>query len=200
MGLAEIFRHLTYLFGFTESSAILSDKKDMANVKPRFPAMEGLAIVFVFVFIGASPWLIKGLAPPRYPDQSASTLTARISSIANAPARQDINEFVSQTGSYLQTGRLLYPRFFYRNSGLTSANPSTAYLPRDYPRFGFIFINQGSIPAVFPTREILHPFPHGSDAIVLGCQREGYLEVKLIAFPELNIFYGENSLSDPCSP
>jgi hypothetical protein len=200
LGFAETLRQMASLFGFKEPSMALSDKKEITNVKPRFPVMESVAILFVVMLLGASPWMIKGLASPRYPDQSAETLTAGISSIANAPTRQEIDGFVSQPGSYLQTGRLLYPRFFYRNSGLTSANPSTAYLPRDYPRFGFIFLNQSSIPAVFPTKGIPGPFPHGADAIVLGCQREGYLEVKLIAFPDLSIFYGENPLSDSCSP
>ena len=43
------------------------------------------------------------------------------------------------------TGRVLYPRYFSRNDGLASTNPSPAYASRDYPRTGFYFLTLGEM-------------------------------------------------------
>jgi len=199
IGFAEILRHVASLFGQKDQFADLPGTKVKPTLMPGSAVMGNITIVLVFMLIGGSPWLIKNLAKPRYPDQSAQVLITKLSSIDNAPTPEEINGFISQPESFLQIGRLLYPRFFYKNSGLSSAHPSTAYVARDYARFGFIFLNQSSIPAVFPTKEISGVFPHAADAIILGCRRENYLEVRLIAFPDLDILYTGTSLSTSCS-
>ncbi|HET9589847.1 MAG TPA: hypothetical protein VFO91_13765, partial [Anaerolineales bacterium] len=100
-------------------------------------------------------------------------------------------------GAFAQQGRVLYPRSFSRDRGMASANPWPAYAVRDYPRLGFLLLNQNSISAVFPGR--VDSFPHGVDAILLGCRREDYVEVHLIAFPELDSIEVSAPLEEPCS-
>lgn len=99
----------------------------------------------------------------------------------------------------MQTGRVLYPRFFSKNDGLASANPWPAYAFHDYPRIGFLLLNQTSVSVVFPTKRISE-FPHAADVIVLGCQRDGYVEARWVAFPALDSVYSNRSLSETCSP
>jgi hypothetical protein len=94
-------------------------------------------------------------------------------------------------------GRLLYPRFYRRNLGLSATNPWPAYAVRDFPRLGFVLLNDADNQAVFPSREPL-AFPHGADAIVLGCRRQQYLDVRLIVFPETDTAYSSAPLTDPC--
>ncbi|HEX9838854.1 MAG TPA: hypothetical protein VGA72_05880, partial [Anaerolineales bacterium] len=81
-----------------------------------------------------------------------------------------------------------------------STNPWAAYALRDYPRLGFLLLNQTSISAIFPGRLNSLPYPHAADAIILGCQREDYVEVRLIAFPELETVYLSAPLTETCTP
>jgi hypothetical protein len=157
-------------------------------------------LTLTFLLIGASPWLIEKISSPRYPEQSLNALGADIATLSNAPSQANIESFALQPSSFLQQGRLLYPRFFNRNNGLSSSTPSPAYAIRDYPRLGFLLLNDNSTSAVFPAREIPGAVPHAADVIVLGCQREDYVDVRLIAFPQLDIVYLSASLDQPCLP
>jgi hypothetical protein len=93
----------------------------------------------------------------------------------------------------------VYPRFFSKDNGIPSAHPWAAYALREYPRIGFLFLNQRSISAVLPTKKI-SDFPHAADAIILGCRGEDYVDVRLIAFPELGRLYSSMPLTEVCSP
>ncbi|HET9910868.1 MAG TPA: hypothetical protein VFQ13_03205, partial [Anaerolineales bacterium] len=90
-------------------------------------------------------------------------------------------------------------RFFAKGRGISSSHPWAAYAVRDHPRIGFLLLNDSSASAVFPTKRI-SDFPHAADAIVLGCRRDGYVEVRLIAFPELDLLYSSAPLTELCSP
>ena len=152
----------------------------------------------LFAFIGALPWLAKGIAAPRYADQSPAALIAQTASIRNAPSMDEIIIFASQPDAVFQEGRLLYPRFYIRNEGASSKNPWPAYAARPYPRLGFLLLNQTLAHAVFPTKGGIVDAPQASDAIVLACNRGDYLEVRLLAFPELKTIYLSAPLTDPC--
>ena len=110
-----------------------------------------------------------------------------------------IHTFASQSGAFIQSGRVLYPRFFSKENGLASANPWPAYALREYPRIGFLLLNQNSVSVVFPTKR-LPEFPHAQDAIIVGCQREDYLEARWIIFPELDSVYASETLPETCAP
>jgi hypothetical protein len=155
--------------------------------------------VILFAIISALPWMIKNIAPPRYADTSQTSLRQKITLVSNTPALEKINTFASQPDALIQTGRVLYPRFFSKEDGLASANPWPAYALRDYPRMGFLLLNQSSVSVVFPTKR-LPDFPHARDAIILGCQREGYVEAHWVLFPELDSVYSNEELPDTCSP
>ena len=99
----------------------------------------------------------------------------------------------------MQLGRVLYPRFFSKENGLASTNPWPAYAFRDYPRMGFLLLNESSVSVVFPTKR-LPEFPHAQDAIVVGCQRTGYVEARWIIFPDLESVYSTQDLPESCSP
>jgi hypothetical protein len=99
----------------------------------------------------------------------------------------------------LQIGRILYPRFFTRNQGLSSSHPWPAYAPRDFPRLGFVVINQNRKDEILPIRTNPNNFPSTSDAIILGCQRTDYIEARLVYFPDTKAVYLSTPLSDPCN-
>jgi hypothetical protein len=197
IGAIEILSQAARLFG--------GRRAETSSAKPqelRQPALTMTHLLFVsaFVLVGALPWMAEGFVAPRYTDQSASTLGQKLAAISNAPPHTEVQAFLSQPGSFFEMGRLLYPRFFTRGKGLASANPWPAYRAQDYPRFGFVLLNDEITSALFPSRDVTLTFPHAAEVIILGCQREDYVEVRLIAFPELDLLHLSAPLTEPCSP
>ena len=200
IGFAELLLQAALLFGAQAEQVFRAAKSQPgewngAVMKP----VQLIFLALIFASIGALPWIIENIASPRYTNQSQGNLEAKITSLSNAPTIDKINMFTSRPGAFLQTGRVLYPRFFSKNDGLASANPWPAYAFHDYPRIGFLLLNQASVSVVFPTKKISE-FPHAADVIVLGCQRDGYIEARWVAFPELDSVYSSEQLTETCSP
>ncbi|HLA06139.1 MAG TPA: hypothetical protein VJ022_01755, partial [Anaerolineales bacterium] len=114
-------------------------------------------------------------------------------------ARNDVENFLSQSESQLFEGMLLYPRFFRRDDGIFSAHPWPIYQARDFSRLGFMVLNDQAFSVVFPADQPL-AFAHGSDVLVLGCVREDYVEARWIYFPESDAVFQNGPLTEPCSP
>jgi hypothetical protein len=204
IGLAEIFSLLALLFNARSGNLLPSSLTDQPSVAKQSQApLVVMAFMGVFALVGGLPWLVKGLAAPRYEGQTTSMLITRLTDSSAVQGlgvnRAQIEDFVASPEATLKIGRVLYPRFFSRNLGLASTNPWPAYAPRDYPRLGFVFINQSLSDAVFPSRVVPIPFPSAADAIVLGCQRTDFVEVRLILFPDLDITYLSTPLTVPCN-
>jgi hypothetical protein len=199
IGFAELLHQAASLFGMEPVRLTIPDGRTRAPMGQPWALSNGLFLASAFILISASPWLIKNIAAPLYSEQSPGILEEKITSITNAPAAAEIRAFASQPEAFLRAGRILYPRSFSRDKGLASTNPWPAYAIRNYPRLGFLLLNQQSVSAVFPGRTNAS-FPHAADAIVLGCQREDYVEVRLIAFPALETVYLSAPLAETCSP
>jgi 4-amino-4-deoxy-L-arabinose transferase-like glycosyltransferase len=208
IGFAELLLQAALVFGAKEEQVFRAAKSHhgerredviVVRTQSKRQLQEIGFLAILFVVIGALPWIIENIASSRYTDQSQGNLVAKITSLSHAPTIDKLNTFASQPGAFLQVGRVLYPRFFSKNDGLASANPWPAYAFHDYPRIGFLLLNQTSVSVVFPTKKISE-FPHAVDVIVLGCQRDGYVEARWIAFPELDSVYSSESLAETCSP
>jgi hypothetical protein len=81
-----------------------------------------------------------------------------------------------------------------------STTPWQAYLPRDYPRLGFRLLNQDLRDIVFPNKGVSIENVQGYDVIILGCEREKYVEARLLVFPNKNLTYLSDLGLAPCSP
>jgi hypothetical protein len=202
IGVAELLLQAASAFGATDrwssSGAVSITDRDQRTQRKR-ASSELILIASLFALIGALPWLAEKIASPRYPDQSQGFLTKKLASISNTPSLEEIDAFVSQPDSFLQIGRVAYPRFFGKDDGLASTNPWAAYAIRDNARIGFLLLNQRSASVVFPSKRI-SDFQHAADAIVLGCQREDYVEARVIAFPALHAVYWSEPFTQICSP
>ena len=196
IGITEILGGLTILLG-AKSTSLESGSSLPANQGEfsfRNFDFRYVPILLTFVFIGALPWLAKGFADPRYTSSQEQLITKLESSGYDT---EEIHSFLSQPDAVLVEGRMLYPRLYRRNEGLSSSNPWPAYVVKDYARIGFILINDLRYNSIFPTRDLLD-FPQGADAIVLACQSDGYLDVRVVDFG--NKSFQSTPLSQPCSP
>jgi hypothetical protein len=202
IGFAELLFHAALVLGAKAEQVFRPERREDANIvrtQTKRPFQEIGSLVVLFAFIGSFPWLIENIASPRYTDQSQTALEEKMAALPNAPTFDELSAFASQPETFLQMGRVLYPRFFSKNDGLASTNPWPAYAFHDFPRIGFLLLNQTNVSVVFPTKKIAE-FPHAAAAIVLGCQRDGYVEARWVAFPALDLVYSSDPLKESCSP
>ena len=193
IGAIEVLSWIVSLFGARSPELDQGRKTEMQG--NTIPAPSGL-ILLGFVFLGSLPWMATGLAQPRY----TSTNGALVEQAAKQGlARNDVENFLSQSESQLFEGMLLYPRFFRRDDGIFSAHPWPIYQARDFSRLGFMVLNDQAFSVVFPADQPL-AFAHGSDVLVLGCVREDYVEARWIYFPESDAVFQNGPLTEPCSP
>ncbi|MBK8824733.1 MAG: hypothetical protein IPN58_19610, partial [Anaerolineales bacterium] len=157
------------------------------DFRPRY-----IFIIMAFMLTGALPWFAKGLVQPRY-TASQVELIAKLES--SGYDNKEIQTFLAQPEAVLLEGRLLYPRLYHRDEGMASANPWPAYQIRDFSRIGSILLNNKRSDLIFLTKEALN-FPQGADAIILACQNDSYLEVRVIDFGSHS--YQSLPLADPC--
>jgi hypothetical protein len=200
IGFAEILFWLATVFGLRSLEAEYTDKTDVAGIERNF-ASQIIPLAAIFALIGALPWIAESVNPPaRYPSLDAASLRSRITGLQVVVSSEEIQAFSSQPGVVTLQGRLLYPRTFGGNAGLTSATPWPSYAPRDYPRLGFKLLNRDVREVVFPNKGVPVENVHARDVIVLGCQRENYIEARLLVFPNSNLTYLSNLALEPCSP
>jgi len=193
IGAIEILGGLTLLFGAKSDKIFLAysqpEAKPVAlrDFRPQF-----VFIILAFMAVGALPWFAQGLAQPRY-TASQDQLIEKLAS--SGYAGEEVRAFLLQPGTVLLEGRMLYPRLYRRNEGMSSTNPWSVYALKDYARIGFLLINNQRNDLIFTTKEVLD-FPQGADTIVLACQSDGYLDVRVIDFGSHS--YQNAPLSQSC--
>ena len=205
IGFAEILFWLAKIFGAHSEDKEIAKIPEPLNGKRKFtPKFFLLAISFAL--IGAIPWIAESFnPPPRYPKLEPGTLQAQIAEIVsvqglNTTSAAEIQSFSEQTGATTIAGRLLYPRYFGRDTGMSSSTPWPSYLPRDFPRLGFLLLNEKAYEVVFPIKTPSIENIQGEDVLILGCERENYIEARVLAFPNADSAYLSDFELTPCSP
>ena len=151
-----------------------------------------ILFLLLFALVGSSPWRAEGITKPRY-TSTQEQLFVKLETSGISPG--ELRAFIAQPDAVMLEGQMLYPRMYRRDLGMASTNPWPAYAIREYARIGFILLNESQTQAIYITRDLLD-FPQGADAIMLGCQREGFVETRLIDFGDH--FYQAAPLTDPC--
>ena len=193
IGAMEILGGLMLLFGAkTEKIFPAYNPPATGSITFRDFRPQYVLIILAFMAIGALPWFADGLAEPRYTATQEQLVTKLESS---GYIGEEVSAFLSQPGAVLLEGRMLYPRLYRRNEGMSSAHPWPEYEVRDFSRIGFILLNNQRNDLIFPTKDLLD-FPHGSDVVVLACQSDSYLDVRVIDFGSHS--YQNAPLSNPC--
>jgi len=192
IGIVELFSILSQLFG-AKAEEVVTEEPAFKPIQFSDFRLQYLLPVVAFVFVGALPWLAKGLAQPRYTSTQDELVTKLVSAGYD---QNEIETFLQEPKAVLAEGRMLFPRMYWRGEGLSSANPWPAYAVQDFPRIGFILINKSNQNLIYPTKELLD-FPQGADSIVLACAGDNdLLYVRVIAFD--NATHQNTPLTEPC--
>jgi hypothetical protein len=199
VGMAELFTILTGMLGLQRLEPRQEGDRQFEQTRSPKPIV---VLSAAFLLFGSLPWLGGLVAAPRYAADNADGLVGRLSV---SPAlteigidRADLMTFRESPGAVFQTGRTLYPRFFSRGNGLASAHPWPAYAPRDFPRLGFLLLNDSRHEVVLPIRDVPLDFEHAADAIVVGCLAEDYIEARLVLLENSGIAFQGAPLAEPC--
>jgi hypothetical protein len=194
IGAMEILGGLTLLFGSKVEKIFPPHiQPEAQNITLGSFRPQHVFILLAFVLTGSLPWLAKELAQPRY-TASQPELIAKLAS--SGYKVEEIDSFLSQPGAILTEGRMLYPRLYRRNEGISSTTPWAVYAVRDFSRIGFVLLKDHRSDMIFVTKEVLD-FPQGADAIVLACQSDGYYDVRVIDFGDKS--FQSAPLSIPCT-
>ena len=204
IGFAEILLWLAIVFGFHFT------KRDSTQIngKPvtkQHVVVRLVPLTVVFLSIGALPWIVKITNPaPRYQSLEAANIQETVSSLQSVQAvgisPVVIQDFSRQPQAIALAGRLLYPRYFGRNDGISSSTPWPSYTPRDFPRLGFLLLNQKLYEVVLPIRGVEIGNIQGEDTLILGCIRDRYIEARVLALPNADLVYVSELEFTPCSP
>ena len=200
IGFAEMLFWLAKVFGAQFLDRDYLDKTDIVRIE-RNNSVRFIPLAAAFALIGALPWIVESINPlARYPELTPAALQTQLAEGQTAVSSEQIQAFGAQPEAVTLQGRLLYPRTFAANAGLVSATPWPSYAPRDYPRLGFKLLNQDMREVVFPNKGVHIENVQGFDVIILGCQREKYIEARLLLFPNNNLSYLSDRALAPCSP
>ncbi len=135
-------------------------------------------VAALFIFLGATPALIENLSTPRY---SQPTNLRQLPWAETPPAF--ISALEGQPSTRILHGMLLYPRFYFSGEGLVN-EPQLPLLTRlPYARLTFSITGPVTSNFILPIQQLPPHFPSVTDAWVVGCQRQGYIEAAAILLP-----------------
>ncbi len=196
LGAVELFSLIALLFRvdkLTDQSHAIRNTQHAT--RPPSPSFLFLLSAFCFISISSLPWLAETFTPQSKPicDDVIPACLA-----ASDVDKTQVAAFLSQPDARALTGRVLYPRYFSRFDGLASTNPAPAFAQRDFPRMGFLLLLPDEIVQIVLPMKGSRPFPHAKDAILLGCQRDDYIEARVVFFPATEETFTNASLEEPC--
>jgi hypothetical protein len=204
VGFAEILLWLAKVLGARFLDLEPIEKVVSAHHKQNL-AIQLIPFATIFALIGALPWIAESVNPrPRYSDLPPAAIQEQIASLPAVQAMGifpgELQVFANRPEAIMLTGRLLYPRYFGQGAGISSTTPWQSYAPRDFPRLGFLLINQRVYEVILPIKGSPVGKIHGEDTLILGCVREGYIEARILAFPNTQLVYLSDLALDSCGP
>lgn len=183
LGLFQVILWGMTLFGLKDGQDIknISVPQNMDGAAPwiRETLKSALWIILVFLLIGASLPLSTQISPRRYAVQTQTELLALLEQEGYLQKmgfdKEALSTLSGQSTSFkIINGRALYPRFFSDNDGIPKKrNP---YGVMGFPRTAFMVIGPHGMNSVILPQDEVPYFPNTSDVIVLGCQKDDYID------------------------
>jgi hypothetical protein len=115
-------------------------------------------------------------------------------------SRESINLFLTNPDAVKMIGRILYPRW-YKQGGGEPGSGWQAYKAQEKAHLGFMMVGpMGEQQMILAAEKSPAKFPHEADAIVFGCQKDGYIDVRLVVgYTQPNLFaYQADGKSPTC--
>lgn len=184
IGLVSLIYGLIRLFGFKkdepESITPISDVK----TGKKFPWMQLAGWAVCFFLLGAITPGVEWFIPQRYPLVDPRLIFDKFKQdplVSQGEGVKDhLKELSSQKNSTALWGRALYPRFYKIGQGEPGSG-WMAYKAKDYARLGFMMVTpSGDYQVILPVETSPQSFPNGSDVMLVGCKKEGFIEAAAV--------------------
>jgi hypothetical protein len=147
----------------------------------------------ILLVIGAIPLIVEHTVPTRYPSKvSMNDLAKEFPQFG----KDELQGFVDEEGGKVVLGRALYPRY-YRSGEGEPGESWTAFLVRDFPRLGFYVVGPEKVNVILPMEFAPEWFPHASDVIILGCNKDTYLDAAVVKIGHADFDGGHVILREP---
>jgi hypothetical protein len=182
LGLFQVILWGMTLFGYHAGDDLKNGSAVQIVDEPSWtwePLKKAPWIILIFLLIGTSLPGLAQISPVRYVTQSRRELITLLGDegyLQEMGFDQDtLLDLIRQSSSFkVINGRALYPRSFWENEGIPkNRNP---YSVMGFPRIAFIVIGpRGTNSVILPQEEVPY-FPNASDVIVLGCQKDDYID------------------------
>lgn len=149
--------HSTFQEGYLPSPFFMS-----------FKGWRGWLVVLLFpLLLGCVLPGVEILLPDRYPDQilgeKVSFLAQKETTLLSTSQEKAVQELLKNGGQAVY-GRALYPRYFEKGDSLIDRKK-----PYQYARMNFYLAGTGAFYVNLPRLDTVEEFPHGVEALVLGC-------------------------------
>ncbi len=165
-----------------------------ANIETAIPFSRAawgkiFGVIVLFTVIGALIPLSGSFFERRYAPLTRRELGRQVVTQAKSQlgiSGLELSKFLVSPRSLILQGRILYAREFEKDEGLgVSIYPF--YHPKPYPRMIFTLIGyKGETRAILPSIQPA-PIPNVSDAIILGCRENDYIQVWAVLLTDSNL-------------
>ena len=183
MGLGEIAWQTAAALG-GKRAGLLSVPKLDTEVQPVYPAAIA-GILILFLVLGAAPALCGKIIPQQVFMQGTDE---NIRDLENLTAghpfeRQTLDAILAEPEVEVLNGRLIYPRYFEKNEGLSSGHPWIAYRIREFARLGFVLLNEENHDVILPLETEPSFIPNAADIYVIGRDVDDYFRADAVIIP-----------------
>ena len=163
---------------------LLSVPKINTETQPVYPAAVA-GILVLFLLLGAAPALCGKILPQQVFMQTTEQNTRDLEAITAAfpSEKQTLDAFIAEPGTEVLNGRLIYPRYFEKNEGLSSGHPWIAYRIREFTRLGFVLLNEENHDVILPLQTEPSFIPNAAEVYVIGRDVEDHFRAEAVIIP-----------------
>ena len=160
-----------------QAAAALGEKHEFhpAVVSPDTayqPVYPGAAafILAVFIIFGAVPALCRAFVPRKVFQHSSEENIRELGLLfQDHPDKYArVEGLLASPDKSVISGRIIYPRYFDAFGSLASGHPWAAYRSYNYPRLGFVLLNEENYDVILPAAVCPSFIPNVSEAYVIG--------------------------------
>ncbi len=185
LGLAALFEFTAAWLGYRPNAAPTHSHTNPA------PPWHGLAALVTTAALGGLIPLTNLFYQPRYEQLDKFQVAAKLddrSLTQLGVGAKEILSFLEQNQAIALEGRALYPRYIWR--GINPLIPGHLLSAKPYSRMTFTTIGRhGHAAVMLVTGDEWFEFPHGDDALVIGCLEKGFVNAWAVILPEIGAIY-----------
>jgi hypothetical protein len=165
---------------------------------PKAPFSNAAKVLVTLLLIGSLLPLSESISLPRYANIDPMETLASKRALIEETGMQfyDLDTFLQNPDARIFIGRVLYPRSYKMNQG-EFKDAFYPYAVMDFPRTAFKLIGPAGDQSIVLPGATPQYLPHTSDALVIGCKGQNYIDaLVVIVLDENQAIYTRSPVSE----